>query len=98
LGLGVWFVVRWWRKREALFDNPWLVRAIALAGPLGFIALEAGWIVTEAGRQPWVINGYLKTADAVTPFRDVQPFLIGFVAPVRAAGRDGGGPAAAEQT
>jgi cytochrome d ubiquinol oxidase subunit I len=77
--LGAWFFLRWWRRRDLLFDNPWLIRAIAVAGPLGFIALEAGWIVTEAGRQPWVINGYLKTSQAVTPFRDVTPFLIGFI-------------------
>jgi cytochrome d ubiquinol oxidase subunit I len=35
--------------------------------PLGLIAIEAGWVVTEVGRQPWVIYGYLKTADALTP-------------------------------
>jgi cytochrome d ubiquinol oxidase subunit I len=79
MALGVWFFVRWWRRRGAVFDNRWLVRAIAVAGPLGFVALEAGWVVTEGGRQPWVINGYLKTADAVTPFRDVTPFLVGYV-------------------
>jgi cytochrome d ubiquinol oxidase subunit I len=78
--LGAWFFVRWWRQRGALFDSRWLLRAIVIAGPLGFVALEAGWVVTEAGRQPWVIQGYLKTADAVTPFRDVTPFLCGFVA------------------
>jgi cytochrome d ubiquinol oxidase subunit I len=77
--LGAWFFVRWWRKRGALFDDRWLMRAIAVAGPLGFVALEAGWVVTEAGRQPWVINGYLKTADAVTPFADVKPFMVGYV-------------------
>ena len=80
--LSVWFFVRWWRlgrQRETLFDNRWLLRAIAIAGPLGFVALEAGWIVTEAGRQPWVVQGYLRTADAVTPYRTVKPFLIGFV-------------------
>jgi cytochrome d ubiquinol oxidase subunit I len=77
--LGAWFFVGWWRKRAALFDSVWLLRGVACAGPLGFIALEAGWVVTEAGRQPWVINGYLKTAEAVTPFSNVTPFLIGFV-------------------
>jgi cytochrome d ubiquinol oxidase subunit I len=38
-----------------------------LAAPLGFIALEAGWTVTEVGRQPWIVQGILRTADAVTP-------------------------------
>ena len=44
-----------------------MLRIIALSGPLGFIALEAGWTVTETGRQPWIIQGVMKTADAVTP-------------------------------
>jgi cytochrome d ubiquinol oxidase subunit I len=44
-----------------------LLRAIALAAPMGFIAIEAGWTVTEVGRQPWIITGVLRTADAVTP-------------------------------
>ena len=38
-----------------------------LAIPLGYIALEAGWVVTEVGRQPWIIYGIMKTRDAVTP-------------------------------
>jgi cytochrome d ubiquinol oxidase subunit I len=54
-----------WRRAD-LAHNRWLMRAIALATPLGFVAVEAGWIVTELGRQPWAIYGVLKTADAVT--------------------------------
>ncbi len=38
-----------------------------LAIPAGFIAVEAGWMVTEVGRQPWIIYGFMRTADAVTP-------------------------------
>jgi cytochrome d ubiquinol oxidase subunit I len=38
-----------------------------IATPMGFIAVEAGWTVTEVGRQPWIINGIMRTADAVTP-------------------------------
>jgi cytochrome d ubiquinol oxidase subunit I len=38
-----------------------------VATPTGFIALEAGWMVTELGRQPWIIHGVMRTADAVTP-------------------------------
>src|SRR5207253_4785633 len=41
--------------------------AVVIAGPCGFICIEAGWMVTELGRQPWIIYGVLKTADAVTP-------------------------------
>src|SRR5256885_16996145 len=52
------------------------MRALAVATPLGFIAVEAGWMVTELGRQPWVIYGVLKTADAVTPMPGLMvPFL-----------------------
>ncbi len=43
-----------------------------LATPLGFIALEAGWLVTELGRQPWIIHGVMKTKDAVTPIEGMQ--------------------------
>lgn len=38
-----------------------------MALPMGFIALEAGWVVTEVGRQPWIVYGIMKTADALTP-------------------------------
>jgi cytochrome d ubiquinol oxidase subunit I len=64
-----------WRRAD-LAHNRWLMRAIALATPLGFVAVEAGWMVTELGRQPWVIYGVLKTADAVTPMPGLMvPFL-----------------------
>ena len=69
--------VGWLAWRRADFaHNRWLMRALALATPLGFIAVEAGWMVTELGRQPWVIYGVLKTADAVTPMPGLMvPFL-----------------------
>jgi cytochrome bd ubiquinol oxidase subunit I len=64
-----------WRGAD-LAHQRWLLRAIALATPMGFIAVEAGWMVTELGRQPWVIYGVLKTADAVTPMPGlIVPFL-----------------------
>src|SRR6267143_1758343 len=64
-----------WRRTD-LARNRWLMRALAVATPLGFIAVEAGWMVTELGRQPWVIYGVLKTADAVTPMPGLMvPFL-----------------------
>ena len=56
-----------WRKR-GLPDQPWFLRAVAASGPLGLVALEAGWCVTELGRQPWIVRGALRTRDAVTPF------------------------------
>jgi cytochrome d ubiquinol oxidase subunit I len=49
-----------------------------LCAPLGFLALEAGWVVTEVGRQPWVIYGIMRTADAVTPVPHVWGSLALF--------------------
>ena len=63
--LALWFAVVWWRKRD-LPRTPWFLRASALAGVGAVIALESGWIVTEVGRQPWIVNGYMKVEDAVT--------------------------------
>ena len=61
---------------------------VALAAPLGFIAVEAGWTVTEVGRQPWIIYGVLRTRDALTP----MPGLIWPLADdaVRVRGADAG--------
>jgi cytochrome d ubiquinol oxidase subunit I len=64
-----------WRKRD-IVSYRWLLKAIVLCTPMGFIALEAGWILTEMGRQPWVIYGILRTSDAVTPMPGlIVPFL-----------------------
>ncbi len=78
--LSVWTIVRRWRRQRgrgsALPDDRPFLRAVLLASPLGFIALEAGWTVTEVGRQPWIIQGVLRTADAVTPMPGlIVPFL-----------------------
>ncbi len=54
-------------RHRSLADQPRLLRALVMAAPLGMIAIEAGWTVTEVGRQPWVIYGVMRTADAVTP-------------------------------
>jgi cytochrome d ubiquinol oxidase subunit I len=64
--LVVWAVVSKLRKRPADESRAFL-RAAVLAGPLGLIAVEAGWIVTEVGRQPWIISGVMRVKDAVTP-------------------------------
>jgi cytochrome d ubiquinol oxidase subunit I len=53
--------------KKRWFYSRWLPRIFAIALPLGFIAVEAGWTVTEVGRQPWIIQGIMRTADAVTP-------------------------------
>ena len=65
VGLSLWFWVHAWRSGRAA-PGRWLTRAIALATPAGFLAIEAGWTVTEVGRQPWIIYGVMRTEDAVT--------------------------------
>ncbi len=60
------------RLRGRDLAAPWFLRLVVLSAPLGLIAIEAGWTVTEVGRQPWVIQGVMRTADAVTP----MPHLI----------------------
>jgi cytochrome d ubiquinol oxidase subunit I len=51
--------------------------AIALGAPMGFIALEAGWVVTEVGRQPWIIQGLVRTSEALTPVPGlIVPFVL----------------------
>jgi cytochrome d ubiquinol oxidase subunit I len=73
--VAVWTGWLAWRRVD-LAHNRWLMRALAVATPLGFLAVEAGWLVTELGRQPWVIYGVMKTADAVTPMPGlIVPFL-----------------------
>jgi cytochrome d ubiquinol oxidase subunit I len=63
-------------RRRDLCADVWLLRALAAAAPMGFIAIEAGWTVTEVGRQPWIVYGVLRTADAVTPMPGlIVPFL-----------------------
>lgn len=63
------------RMRRGTFP-PWFLRFVVFCGPLGIIATQAGWVVTEVGRQPWVIYGIMRTADAVTPMPGlIVPFL-----------------------
>jgi cytochrome d ubiquinol oxidase subunit I len=63
--LAVCFIVTWLRKRR-LPRTLWFFRAVVLAGPLALVALIAGWVTTEVGRQPWIVYHYMKTEDAVT--------------------------------
>jgi len=62
----LWVVVCWVRRRDVVADRR-LLTLLAGLMPAGFIAVEAGWVVTEVGRQPWIIQGVMRTADAVTP-------------------------------
>jgi cytochrome d ubiquinol oxidase subunit I len=64
-------------RRHPVTDSRVLLRAIVVAGPMGFIATEAGWIVTELGRQPWIVYGVVRTSEAVTPMPGlIVPFLV----------------------
>jgi cytochrome d ubiquinol oxidase subunit I len=75
-GLAAWSLLLMIRRRP-LEGNRWLLRGLVVASPFGFIATEAGWIVTEVGRQPWIIYETVRTADAVTPMPGLQiPFAI----------------------
>ena len=77
VALTIWFWIAWWRKKDD-FISKRLGWSMVFAAPFGFLALEAGWMVTEVGRQPWVINGILRTADAVTPRGEVPTVFYSF--------------------
>jgi cytochrome bd ubiquinol oxidase subunit I len=66
----LYFFVLW--KRRNFEKNLWLLKLFAVSTPLGFMAVEAGWVVTEVGRQPWILHGILRTRDAVTPMPGIQ--------------------------
>lgn len=77
--IGVLYLFMRWKKWDYLGKRWWLW-LITLATPFGFIALEAGWTVTEVGRQPWIIYGVMKTKDALTAMPGIQYSLITIVA------------------
>jgi cytochrome d ubiquinol oxidase subunit I len=78
--LAVWTAWLWLRHKRRLPDHrPWLW-ALVIGGPLGFIAIETGWIVTEVGRQPWIIYGLMRTAEAVTSMTGLAVPFITFTA------------------
>ncbi|MGH9832860.1 MAG: cytochrome ubiquinol oxidase subunit I [Blastocatellia bacterium] len=73
--VALWAAVSAWR-RKALPDSRWFLRSVVFSAPMGFIAIEAGWTVTEVGRQPWIIQGVMRTAEAVTPMPGLEiPFI-----------------------
>jgi cytochrome bd ubiquinol oxidase subunit I len=64
-------------KRNPITAHRLFLWLLVLCGPLGFVALEAGWFVTELGRQPWIVVGILRTKDAVTEFPHLElPFVL----------------------
>jgi cytochrome bd ubiquinol oxidase subunit I len=74
--LGAWFVWLWWR-RGRLPRSVWFYRALVAAGPAALVALIAGWVTTEVGRQPWVVYQVMRTESAVTGASGVP---VGFAA------------------
>ena len=75
VGLGFLFAlltVVGWFKRNKLLESPGFLKVMLYAIPLPYIALQAGWIVTEVGRQPWIVYGLMKTRDAVSPIAASQ--------------------------
>jgi len=79
LGLGLWSLIARWRGK--LHDWPWLHRAALVLGPSGFVAVLAGWIVTEVGRQPFTVYGLLRTTQSASPLDApaVAASLLAFV-------------------
>ncbi|ABN79030.1 cytochrome bd ubiquinol oxidase, subunit I [Cereibacter sphaeroides WS8N] len=79
LGLGLWSL--WARFRGRLYDWKALHRAALAMGPAGFVAVLAGWITTEVGRQPWTVYGHLRTADSLSPLdaSAVGTSLVAFI-------------------
>jgi cytochrome d ubiquinol oxidase subunit I len=79
LGLGGWSL--WRRMRGQLYASPMLLRAAIVMGPMGFVAVLAGWITTEVGRQPFTVYGLLRTSDSLAPVAApaVAASLVAFI-------------------
>jgi cytochrome d ubiquinol oxidase subunit I len=79
--VGLLFAWRMWKARSleaAALAPRALLAALVAAAPMGFVAIEAGWTVTEVGRQPWVVQGVMRTADAITPVPGLWIPFLGF--------------------
>ena len=84
VGLGTLFIVLTvygWFRRKKLMESPRFLKVMVLAIPLPYLAIQLGWLVTEIGRQPWIVYGLVRTSDAVSPVgvHQVAATLIGFV-------------------
>lgn len=79
LGLGAWSLFARWRG--SLYNAPWLHRMAILMGPSGFVAVLAGWVTTEVGRQPFTVYGLLRTSDSLAPVAApaVAASLVAFI-------------------
>jgi len=65
IGAALFGAFLWWRG--TLFETRWYLRIMSHCWWMGFVAVIAGWVVTESGRQPWIVQGILRTADATSP-------------------------------
>jgi cytochrome bd ubiquinol oxidase subunit I len=79
LALAAWFGLVWWRRRR-IPATAWFLRAVAVSGVAAVVAMQAGWITTEVGRQPWIVYGIMRTADAVSPAPGLYLGLFAVVA------------------
>jgi cytochrome d ubiquinol oxidase subunit I len=79
LALSVWLGVAWWRRRDPP-QSPWFLRGVAVSGAAAVVALWCGWIVTEVGRQPWIVQGHMRTSEAVTEAEGIWFAFAGVVA------------------
>jgi cytochrome d ubiquinol oxidase subunit I len=75
LAFAAWVALLWVRRRPA-WENPVVLATAPWLAPFGLIALEAGWVVTEVGRQPWIVRGVMRVSEAVTPMPGLAiPFI-----------------------
>ncbi len=84
VGLGTLFIlltIIGWLRRNRLLESPLYLKAMVLSIPLPYVAIEAGWVLAEVGRQPWIVYGLMKTSDAVSPIASSQVLvsLIAFI-------------------
>lgn len=81
-GLGLYFALMMiigWIRRSRLAESPLYLKLMFLSIPLPYIAIEAGWVLAEVGRQPWIVYGVMRTSDAVSPIATSQ-VLVSFLA------------------
>ncbi len=84
IAIGTWlaalgaFVLGWLAIKRQVPRMKWLLWAVLVSGPMGMLAIEAGWVVTEVGRQPWIVQGLMRTADAVTPMPHLLAPFVSF--------------------
>lgn len=69
--LSAWYGWSRWRRKQVPFDR-WTLRAAVVAGPASVVALEAGWVTTEVGRQPWIVYELMRVEDAVTTAPNIR--------------------------